>query len=229
MTIRVAIADDHPVVLAGLEHSLAGADGIHRVGSCGNSTELVELVGAQRVDVVVTDFSMEGGRYGDGIAMLRFLDRRFPHLRLVVFTGVESPQVMRSIQDCGVQAILAKSDDYDFLAPAIRHAYERRPFLSPSVQKLLEEFESQADGASQVRLTKRETEVLRMLAEGMSIQDIGARVGRSRKTVSSQKSSAMKKLGLSRDADLFRYAVDSGLVQSSQSSRGAAEASLDEG
>jgi len=227
MTIRVAIADDHPVVLAGLEHSLAGLEDIQLVGMCSNSTELVDLVGTQRVDVVVTDFSMAEGRYGDGIAMLGFLSRRFPHLKMVVLTGVESPQVMRSIQECHVQVILAKADDYEMLEPAIRHAYERKPFLSPSVHKLLEELVTDEGGDAPVRLTKRETEVLRMLAEGLSIQEIGDRVGRSRKTISSQKSSAMKKLGLERDVDLFRYAMKTGLVQASQLARGPTDTSTD--
>lgn len=220
MIIRVAIADDHPVVLAGLEYSLSSLEDIQLVGRCSNSTELVELVGAKRVDVVVTDFSMSEGRYGDGITMLRFLKRRFPHLRLVVLTAVESRQVMRSIQDCGIRVILGKADDHDYLGPAIRHAHQSEPFLSPAVEAVLEHTSFDDRDSPPVRLTKRETEVVRMLAEGLSIPEIGVRVGRSRKTVSSQKSSAMKKLGLSRNADLFRYAVTSGLVQASQVSRG---------
>ena len=222
MNIRIVIADDHPVLLAGMEHMLGPVADIQIVGLAADSTGMIELLGQQPVDVVVADFSMPKGRYGDGIALLRFLARRFPQVRRIVLTGVENPWVLRSILDVGVQVIVSKSDPHLHLEHAIRCALAGQAFLSPAIEQLLARHPVDALAPTQGQLTKRESEVLRMFAEGFSVAEIGDRVGRSRKTISTQKMAAMRKLGLARDGDIFRYAISSGLVQASQVSRGHA-------
>ena len=97
MNIRIVIADDHPVILAGVRESLAQEPGMEIVATAGNSTALVEALSKHSVDVVVTDFSMPGGEYGDGVAMIGFLRRRFPKLPLVVLTSISGVQVLASI------------------------------------------------------------------------------------------------------------------------------------
>ncbi|TCV96396.1 LuxR family two component transcriptional regulator [Luteibacter rhizovicinus] len=231
MTIRVAVADDHPAMLAGMEHLLSAFAGIEVIGLVTDSTRLVELLGSNPCDVVVTDFSMPAGRYGDGISLLRFLQRRFPTVSVVVLTGVDSATVLRSILDMDVRAVVSKSDDYAHLETAIHMAHESREFLSPEVRRIVEAFVGEADvpGEASEKLSKREAEVLRLFAEGLSVMEIGNRVGRSRKTISTQKNAAMKKLGLERDADVFRYAISHGLVPASQSARyNAADPDRDE-
>ena len=218
MTIRVAVADDHPAMLAGMQHVLDGFRGISAIGLVTDSTKLVELLGRHSCDVVITDFSMPKGQYGDGISLLRFLQRRFPAVKLVVLTGVESEAVLRSILCINVRVIVSKSDDYACLETAIQMAYKRQRFLSPGVERLLT-MSAAPVNATFVQLTKRETEVIRLYAEGLTVTEISDRIGRSHKTVSTQKASAMKKLGLRRDVDIFRYAISDGLVQASEGAR----------
>jgi two-component system, NarL family, captular synthesis response regulator RcsB len=225
LTIRVAVADDHPTLLAGMEHLLSGFDGIEVIGLVTDSTALVDLLGKSACDVVVTDFSMPNGRYGDGLALLKFLQRRFPKLQRVVLTGVESPDVLTSILDIGVRAVLSKADDLHHLESAIRTAHLDQIYLSPTAQRIVATALARVPDASDNRLSKRETEVLRLYAEGLSVSQIGARNGRSSKTISAQKMTAMKKLNLKNDADIFRYARANGLVQSSETSRESAKGS----
>ncbi|MBD8643309.1 response regulator transcription factor [Stenotrophomonas sp. CFBP 13724] len=223
MPLRIAIADDHPVLLAGITHLLQSEADIEVVGVVKDSTALVALVSGQEVDVVVTDFSMPHGQYGDGIAMLRFLHRRFPQTRLVVLTGMESPLVLNNILAAGVECIVSKSDPIEEVLPALRMAWAQGGYLSPQVRARLVP-EAGADDEGQP-LSKREKEVLRMYAEGLSVIEIAARIGRSRKTISTQKVAAMRKLGLATDADVFQYAIAHGLVNASQQARAnAAEA-----
>ncbi|WP_266171114.1 response regulator transcription factor [Dyella subtropica] len=225
MTIRVAIADDHPTMLAGMEHLMAGFAGMTVIGLVTDSTQLVQLLGSQSCDVVITDFSMPKGRYGDGISLLRFLQRRFPLVRLVVLTGVESETVLRSILAIDVRVIVSKSDDYACLETAIHRARDKQDFLSPDIERILQAASASGALAPEAggQLSKRETEVMRLFAEGLSVSQISERIGRSRKTVSAQKVTGMKKLGLQRDADIFRYAVAHGLVQASESARSGAK------
>jgi two-component system, NarL family, captular synthesis response regulator RcsB len=226
LTIRVAVVDDHPTMLAGMEHLLSGFEGIKLVGLAISSTDLVELLGKTACDVVVTDFSMPGGRYGDGLSLLRFLQRRFPAVRLVVLTGMENSTVLSSILEVGVGGIVSKSDDLHHVESAIRAVQLGERYLSPEATRLLEQISATSnEHDSRVRLSKREAEVLRLYAEGFTVSEIGIRAGRSSKTISAQKNAAMKKLGLQNDADVFNYALAHGLVQTSQMSRRTARRS----
>jgi two-component system, NarL family, captular synthesis response regulator RcsB len=220
LSIRVAIADDHPTLLAGMEHLLSRSREISVIGSVTNSTELVDLLGKTPCDIVVTDFSMPHGRYGDGLSLLRFLKRRFPSLRVVVLTGIENDVVMHGILELDAVSIVSKSDDLMHVERAIDATQAGNRYLSPKVQLILEQSAIDAAAAPHISpLSKRETEVLRLFAEGLSISEIGARAGRSTKTISAQKMAAMRKLGLQHDADIFKYALAHGLVSASQTSR----------
>jgi two-component system, NarL family, captular synthesis response regulator RcsB len=220
LTIRVAIADDHPTLLAGMEHLLSRRIDISLIGAVTNSTGLVELLGKTPCDVVVMDFSMPGGRYGDGLSLLRFLKRRFPAVRAVVFTSIENQAVMQSIMNVGASGIISKSDALEHVQIAIHAAFEGQQYLSPLVQTWLEQAANQTqEMGSANQLSKRETEVLRLYAEGLSVTEIGVRAGRSSKTISAQKMAAMKKLGLQNEADIFKYALSHGLITASQTTR----------
>lgn len=219
MNIRIAAVDDHPVLLAGVQELIAPHADLELVAAVKDSTELVEILSTRQVDVVLADFSIPGGRYGDGVALLRFLQRRFPQVRLVVLTGMESPMVLRSILDAGVHCIVGKSDPGLDLVPAIHAAMAGTEHLAQSVRKLLSQAEAGATSLS--KLSRRETEVIRMYVEGLGVSSIAERVGRSSKTISTQKMAALRKLGLDNDADLFKYALAHGLISASQAARGA--------
>ncbi|MCX2895684.1 response regulator transcription factor [Stenotrophomonas lactitubi] len=229
MPLNIVVADDHPVLLAGMEHLLQAEPDLAIAGLVRDSTELVDLLSRTPVDVAVCDFSMPNGRYGDGVTLLRFLQRRFPALHLVVLTGMESPMVLRSIQRAGVSCIVSKSDPLEQLVPAVHAASRRQAFISAEIARLIVEDDPHDDVQEVEALSKRESEVLRMFAEGLSVMQIAERVGRSRKTISTQKIAAMRKLGLQRDAEIFEYALTHGLVQASQNARAGAggEGSVD--
>ena len=222
MPLNIVVADDHTVLLAGMEHLLQAEPDLASAGLVRDSTELVDLLSRTPVDVAVCDFSMPNGRYGDGVTLLRFLQRRFPALHLVVLTGMESPMVLRSIQRAGVSCIVSKSDPLEQLVPAVHAASRRQAFISAEIARLIVEDDPHDDVQEVEALSKRESEVLRMFAEGLSVMQIAERVGRSRKTISTQKIAAMRKLGLQRDAEIFEYALTHGLVQASQNARAGA-------
>lgn len=222
MPLNIVVADDHPVLLAGMEHLLQGAPDLAVAGLVRDSTELIDLLSRVPVDLAICDFSMPNGRYGDGVTLLRFLQRRFPALHLVVLTGMESPMVLRSIHRAGVSCIVSKSDALEQLIPAVRAACCRQTFISPEIGRLIVLADAPAELEHAKVLSKRESEVLRMFAEGLSVLEIAERVGRSRKTISTQKMAAMRKLGLKRDGEMFDYALTHGLVQASQNARAGA-------
>jgi len=180
-----------------------------------NSTELIAALETAAADVLVTDYSMPGGEYGDGVVLLDFIKRRFPDLHIVVVTMLDGPLVLKPLLRLGIRCILSKSDDASYLVPAIHVASAGGSYYSPSVAPLAQFLTQEIErGRVANDLTKRELEILRYYASGLSINDIAALLNRSKQTISSQRTSAMKKLGIERDADLLKYAIDEGLVSS---------------
>ncbi|KVD47575.1 LuxR family transcriptional regulator [Burkholderia sp. ABCPW 11] len=203
--VRVMVADDHPASALGMSQALAGSSTIKLLGTVSNSTDLVAMLDEQQSDVLVVDYVMPGGKYGDGLALLSFLQRRYPALHLVTITMIDNPSVLHAIQRQGVGCILSKSDAISHLVGAVHAAYIGANYLSPFFKQLLEGTETSAGTRA---LTAREIEVVRLYGAGLTVGEIAVQLHRSKQTISSQKSSAMKKLGIVRDADLIRYASE---------------------
>ncbi len=212
--IRVTIADDHPFILSGIRHELEGDADVEIIGCAGNSGETADILDTKACDVLVTDYSMPGGRLGDGLPMLSALRRLYPKTQIVVLTLLNNPALIRDIQKTGVEVVLNKADPTSHIRPAVRAAYLRRAYLPPSVQAMLAGMSSDRG----IKLSKRELEVLRQCVAGVSLVEIARRTSRSIKTISTQKSVAMKKLGVSNDYELYQYAESNGLFSGMQGS-----------
>ncbi|WP_269501803.1 response regulator [Burkholderia sp. IMCC1007] len=208
--VRVMVADDHPSSALGMSQALAGSSTIKLLGTVSNSTDLVAMLDEQQSDVLVVDYVMPGGKYGDGLALLSFLQRRYPALHLVTITMIDNPNVLLAIQKQGVGCILSKSDAISHLVGAVHAAFVGANYLSPFVKKLLE---SCRPSTGTRTLTAREIEVVRLYGAGLTVGEIAVHLHRSKQTISSQKSSAMKKLSIVRDADLIRYASEGQLPE----------------
>jgi two-component system capsular synthesis response regulator RcsB len=213
MKIRLVLADDHPAVLTGIKHELAALPTLEIVGTAADSGELVELLNTAECDVLVTDYAMPGGKYGDGIALLAYLRRTYPNLKIAVFTTIENPAIVQEIAKLGVQSVLSKTYDTSHLISAIHAVYAGATyFRSPSRTSdgVPAQHALATDGRTRT-LTKREIEVVRLFVSGMSINEIAEQLNRTKQTISSQKIRAMRKLGIDRDADLFRFAYETGI------------------
>ncbi|MBB3211547.1 two-component system capsular synthesis response regulator RcsB [Herbaspirillum sp. Sphag1AN] len=212
--IKVVIADDHPAIIEGIKRSIA-VNTISLVDAARNSTEIIALMDKGGAEVLVTDYAMPGGEFGDGLPLFEFILRRYPDLKIVVMTMMDNPGVLRTLIALGVKCIISKTDDASHLIPAIHIASAGGQYFSPTVHaivQMLEQFPLYEE--RQVSLSKREAEVIRLFVSGLKINEIAVQLHRSKQTVSSQKNSAMKKLGVASDADLFKYALEVGLVVS---------------
>lgn len=209
-SIRVAVADDHPLIRMAIEAALDPVPALRHVGSAADSTALVALLDAQPCDVLVTDYAMPGGAHGDGLELLGFLRDRYPDLRIVVFTAMDQPAIVQALAASGINHILSKGDDVGNVATAVMAAHVRRRHLSPSIAALLP---SRGNARAPAPLSPREREVLSLVVAGASVNEIAAKLGRRKQTISTQKINGMAKLGIERDADLFKYALELGLAR----------------
>lgn len=206
MKIRIALADDHPAVLAGIQHELNALPGLEIVGLARDSGELVKLLQHQSCDVLVTDYAMPGGKFGDGMALVTYLRENYPALKIIVFTTLDNPALGITLTDLGVMAVLSKASDINLLATAVFAAHQSS--IGPRTGRQT----GRPQTADLAPLSKREEEVILLFVSGLTINEIADRLIRTKQTISSQKSNAMRKLRITRDADLFRFALETGLV-----------------
>lgn len=206
--IRVVIADDHPVTRLGVQLELDKTPMIECVGSAANSTQLLELLRDTPCDVVVTDYAMPGGDHGDGLTLISRLLSDFPAVQIIVLTGLDHSALLHALDSAGVQHLLSKADDLQHVSAAVLAAHARRRYLSPGIAGLLPK---RRVAGSMRPLSTREREVLQLYISGLGINDIAERLGKRKQTISTQKVSGMAKLGVDKDADLFKLAEDLGL------------------
>jgi len=216
MKIRVVLADDHPALLAGVQHELDKVPSIEIVGTATESGELGSLL-CQPVDVLVMDYAMPGGSLGDGIGLVAYLRRTYPGLKIIVFTMLDNQAIFQELEKLGVSSVLSKTHATTYLISAIHAVFAGTTYFRPALSS--HRCAEPAPHPPRTKaLSKRELEVIRLYASGMSVNEIGQQLHRTKQTISTQKTSAMRKLGLTRDADLFRYVFEIGMVSPSETS-----------
>lgn len=206
MTLRIIIADDHPVVRIGAR-SVIEASGIGDVvAEASSAQDLLALLSAHPCDVLVTDYSMPDSNMPDGFAMLSMIRRRYPQLPVLMLSVSSNLAILRMVRDAGVLGLVDKGSSMEELPVAIRTVHRGLPYVSHSLKERVDAAGSSGmDDGGKRPLSPREVEVLRLLGKGMTVKDIAEMLHRSASTISRQKGDAMFKLGLNSDAELFDY------------------------
>ena len=209
MPIRVLLADDHSTSQKKMRQVLALMDEVEIVGEPADSAELMQWLGSARADVLLCALHRPGRRHDDNIALLDLLHGTCPGLKVVIITKVSSPLVLRAMIVSGAHGLLLRSDPPREIAGAIRAVARGRMYIAPSVRRLIAHSrmtEEPIDVFANDCISARETEVLRRYTRGMTVGEIATALGRSVKTVSTQRITGMKKLGLANDRELYEYA-----------------------
>jgi len=212
--IRVLIADDHAVLRAGLKLLIGAESDMEVVGEAADGFEVVRRAQTTSPDVVLLDLSMPGGR---GTQTIEDLVRRAPTTasppRVLVLTMHDDQASMQAALLAGASGyIVKKAADVELLT-AIRAVHQGRTFVDltrPGEEPLSRR--SPAGGTAKP-LSPREGEVLRLLAQGHSYREAAAQLGVSVKTIETHRKRLADKLGLRSRAELFRFAVEVGLLE----------------
>jgi two-component system response regulator NreC len=212
--IRVLVTDDHAIVRDGICALLALTGDIEAVGEATNGREALEMVKKLAPDVVLMDISMP---LMDGLEATRRIHRQFPQTKVIVLTQYEDREFVLPVIEAGASGFVSKTAASSELTSAIRSVYQGDSFLSPSIARLLvEDYRELAKaGRSQdtsEQLTDREREILKLLAEGHSTQEIARMLVISPKTVERHKTNLMAKLDIHNRLDLFKYALRKGII-----------------
>jgi two-component system, NarL family, invasion response regulator UvrY len=201
--IRLAIADDHPIVRQGLRRIASDDAGITVTGEAATAGELFLLLGATPADVVLLDVSMPGATF---VETLRELREKHPSVKVLVLSAHPEDQwAMRALR-AGAAGYLTKDHSPEQLVQAVRKVARGGKYVSESMaEKLAGMLDDGAARAPHERLSDREFEVLRALGSGLMVKEVAAQLRLSAKTVSTYRARVLEKMGLESKADLVRY------------------------
>ncbi|CAG2151584.1 response regulator transcription factor [Cupriavidus plantarum] len=214
--LRILLADDHPVITAAIGARLQTQTGWEVCGEVNSATELLHAVDRLAPNVIVTDYHMPGVAALDGARLLLALRRRYPTIAVVVLTMITNPFVLRAILDARVHGLLLKDCPLSEVVVAISRAQRGFTYIGKSALRALAPTDPHTTlpfgRIGTQPLSLREMEVLRLYLTGRTVTEIAATLCRSVKTISRQKNSAMGKLGVGNDRELFECAALQGMV-----------------
>lgn len=213
--IRVLLADDHAIVREGVKRILAGETDIEVVGEAADGVEAVALAARLRPDVAVLDISMPRL---DGIEATRQIRAAVPETHTLALTMHADESYVFQLIKAGASGCVLKHDPAPALIEAIRSAARGEPFLYPQTANAvaadyLTRVESGEDRETYDGLTAREKEILTLIAQGETNQEISRQLFISVKTVQTHRAHILEKLRLHDRTQLVRYAIRKGLIQ----------------
>jgi DNA-binding NarL/FixJ family response regulator len=213
--LRILIADDHALMRQGARLVLQARQGWRVVGEAANGREAVQKAIKLKPDVAVVDIGMPEL---DGVEVARQIREGVPSTKVLVLTMHESDQMVKRALDAGAVGYILKSDLTECLARAVKAVSEGKRFLTPKVSEIvLDGFlktKSQRQLRQQegARITPRESEIIRLVAEGKTNKEIAAQLGITVRTVETHRANIMLKLGIHSLAELIHYAMRHGIA-----------------
>ena len=206
--MRVLIADDHPLILAGIKSALEDASDFEVVAETNNGAQVLPLVSQTNPDLALLDMRMPGM---DGLTCLERIRKRYPEVKVVILSVSTDPGTIQDVLNRGASAYIVKSVNPADVPSALRQAVEGSVFSAIG----LPETQVADDAAKAAGLTERETAILKALARGLSNDAIGKELWVAEQTVKFHLTNIYRKLGVSNRTEATRYAYENGLVDHS--------------
>lgn len=209
--IRIFIADDHQMVIDGLKALLSGQDNLEIVGHACNGDDVIDFVKRHpdRVDILILDINMSGL---DGIEVARHLKWHFQSIKILVLSMYSKPIFIKNLLEEGVAGYILKNTGKDELLRAIDKVYRGEEYFSQEVTKaIMDSFKNQSDNP-EIQLSKRELEILRLLAKALTTSEIAHQLFLSPYTVDTHRKNLLSKLNLKNTPALVKYAIENGLT-----------------
>ncbi|HEX7411175.1 MAG TPA: response regulator transcription factor [Bacteroidales bacterium] len=214
--IKIILTDDHQIVRDGIKAMLSDVPGIQIIAQAGSGKELFDLLRTNNADVIILDIELPDM---SGIDICRQIVAVYPEIRILIlsmYTGEEF--IFKAISE-GAKGYLPKNTNREELVEAIRTVAENREYFSPVISEIMLKSYIQkaksknADSRDITELSKREIEVLRMLAEGYPNMEIAEKLFISIRTVESHKSHIMQKLEIHTTVELVKFAIRNKLIE----------------
>lgn len=215
LTLRILIADDHPMVLDGVRRLIDDQPGMQVVAQASDGSEALQLAQELLPAMAIVDVSMPGT---DGVTLTRLIHERCPSVRIIVLTRHDDKGFVRKMMQAGASGYVLKQSPPAELIRAIRSVADGEAYVDPSVRTARPPQEVRTGSATNTfapaPLAPLEEQVLRLVAVAYSNQEIAGRLAVSVDAIAAAKSDAMRKLGLTTRLALIRYAQSHGWLLS---------------
>jgi len=212
MAIQILITDDHQLFREGIVNLLAASPQIKVVGQAGNGQEAIEMARTLKPDVVIMDLSLP---VVNGVDATRILHQELPDIKILVLSMHADKHFIKEALEAGASGYLFKNCTYSQLIEAINTVYQGKKYLSAKITEvLIDDYLNKDEEVTgiQQELTERESEILKLIAEGVSARDISAQLFISVKTVGTHKQHLLEKLKLKSTVDIIKYAIKKGII-----------------
>jgi two-component system nitrate/nitrite response regulator NarL len=207
--IRVVIADDHKIVLEGLVSLIEANKNITIVGKATQGDEVLDILENKEVDVVVLDIEMPEL---DGIEATKIICEQYPKVKILILTMYNTIGFIRKIAETGAHGYILKNKGKEELIAAIHKVHAGGQYFGEDVTKILIASFKNAKMAGEIKLTKREVEVLKLIADEYTTPMISSKLHIASTTVETHRRNLIEKIGVSSTNGLVRYAVENGYI-----------------
>lgn len=197
--INVVIAEDHQSLIDGIKIFLEYEEDIKVVGEANDGERLLEIVRLKRPDVVLTDIRMPKM---DGITATKQLKKEFPDCKVIAFSMFEQGEAIQQMQDAGASGYIMKNSSLKSVVAAIRAVTSGDTYFDASIKS------NSKNNDNDVPLSKREMEIVKLIGEGKTSQEISEILFIGKTTVDTHRKNILKKLSLQGKSELLRYSME---------------------
>ncbi len=212
--IKIILVDDHPMMRDGLRYAIQTQPDMKVVAEAGNGVAALDVVGQHKPDLILMDISMPGANGIDVSLQIRSL---YPQIKIIILSGLADEGYVSQTIKAGLNGYMLKANAATELISAIRAVMDGHMFLSPevtcAVMAQYKEFLNTKSTPAASLLSKRELEVLKLVAEGLRTKEIADRLKIGVKTVDTYRARLMTKLNCNSTTELVRYAIRQGIVE----------------
>ena len=209
--IKIIIADDHTMFLQGIDSMLKKVENINIVGKATNGNEVLAILDNIKANIIVLDISMP---QMDGIELTKSLKQTNPEIKILILSTHSNPQMIAKLIRIGADGYLLKNAEKEELVNAIYNIYNGEKYFSKEVKKIHDEHSKKIKNniSSITELSRRETEILKLIAQEFTAQEIADKIFISMNTVNTHRRNLLSKLNMKNTAGLVKYAVENGLL-----------------
>lgn len=198
--IHIVIAEDHQSLIDGIKVFLEYEDDIKVVGEANDGERLLEIVRSKKPDVVLTDIRMPKM---DGITATRYLKKELPSCHVIAFSMFEQDEAMAQMQEAGASGYIMKNSSLKVVLAAIRAVMNGETYFDSSIKK-----RDIKNNDNDIPLSKREMEIVKLIGEGKTSQEIADLLFIGKTTVDTHRKNILKKLSLQGKSELLRYSME---------------------